>query len=803
MRTWLVFFAIGVSGVQYSAQLPGLPWALTALLAGGVATLMLYWALPEEAHWKGFFGYSLAALLLGFGYATLCAHVRLADHLPDEWEGRDVEVIGTIASLPQVGPRGVRFEFATETVLTPKARIPERIQLNWYGSFAYEEVLTEVPAVHAGERWRLTVRLKKPHGSANPHGFDYEAWLLERGVRATGYVRVKSGKSTVTNQRLNEFVRTPSNFVQAARESLRTRMAIALEGKAEAGVLVALVIGDQRAIDEADWRMFSRTGVAHLMSISGLHITMLAALAGWLTSILWRRVPRLALAVPTPRVVALVGLFTAFSYCLLAGFGVPAQRTLVMLGVVAAGYLFNWHAGPARLLLLALGAVLVLDPWAALAAGFWLSFGAVAVLLYAGVGRAPTSWWRNALRAQVAVTIGLIPATLVLFGQFSLVGPLANAIAIPLVSLLVTPLSLLGALLPPLLVLPHLLMQGLMRYLHWLDDLPLATWQHAAPEGWSGIAAVLASVVGLVWLMLPISTGWRGFVVSGRWVGVVWLLPLALLQPTRPAPGEVWVTTLDVGQGLAMVVETATKTLVYDTGPSYSEEADGGNRVVLPYLRARGVRELAGLVVTHQDNDHAGGAFSMLEELVPATLWSSLSADNLILQHGNLPKKSVQQCSSGIAWEWDGVQFAFLHPQVADVLRTDIKTNNRSCVLRVSAGGRRVLLTADIEAIAEKELLARAAAALRADVLLAPHHGSKTSSTTEFLAATGARDAVFPVGYRNRFAHPAPEVMARYEAAGMRVHRTDLDGAVVIKLGQSGVAISHQRELRKRYWQHR
>ena len=281
------------------------------------------------------------------------------------------------------------------------------------------------------------------------------------------------------------------------------------------------------------------------------------------------------------------------------------------------------------------------------------------------------------------------------------------------------------------------------------------------------------------------------------------LLPLVLLQPTRPAPGEVWVTTLDVGQGLAMVVETATKTLVYDTGPSYSEEADGGNRVVLPYLRARGVRELAGLVVTHQDNDHAGGAFSMLEELVPATLWSSLSADNLILQHGNLPKKSVQQCSSGIAWEWDGVQFAFLHPQVADVLRTDIKTNNRSCVLRVSAGGRRVLLTADIEAIAEKELLARAAAALRADVLLAPHHGSKTSSTTEFLAATGARDAVFPVGYRNRFAHPAPEVMARYEAAGMRVHRTDLDGAVVIKLAQSGVAISHQRELRKRYWQHR
>lgn len=803
MRTWLLFFAIGVSAVQFLAELLALPWAVAALVAGLGASLILYWVTPEEPLWKRFFGHGIAALLVGFGYAALCAHTRLADHLPDEWEGRDVEIIGTVNSLPQVGPRSVRFEFETETVLTLQARVPERIQLSWYGSFAYEDVLTEVPEVHAGERWRLTVRLKKPHGSANPHGFDYEAWLLERGVRATGYVRAKAGKGAATNQRLHEFVRTPGNLVQRTRENLRARMAAALDGHAHAGILIALVVGDQRAIEQTDWRMFSRTGVAHLMSISGLHITMLAALAGWLAAWVWRRVPRLALAIPTPRVVALVGLCTAFAYCLLAGFGVPAQRTLVMLGVVAAGYLFNWHAGPARLLLLALGAVLVLDPWAPLAAGFWLSFGAVAVLLYSGVGRAPTAWWRNALRAQVAVTVGLIPVTLVLFGQFSIVGPLANALAIPVVSLLITPLSLLGALLPPLLLLSHGLMQGLMRYLHWLDDLPLAVWQHAAPEGWSGHAAVLASVVGLVWLMLPTSSGWRGFFLSGRWVGLVWLLPLALLQPARPAVGEVWLTTLDVGQGLAMVVETATKTLVYDTGPSYSEEADGGNRVVLPYLRARGVRALEAMVVTHQDNDHAGGAFSILEEYVPTTLWSTLDADNLVLQHGNLPKKSAQPCSSGIAWEWDGVRFAFLHPLAEDVLRSDIKTNNRSCVLRVDAAGRSALLTADIEAIAEKELLARDPAALRADVLLAPHHGSKTSSTTEFLAATGARDAVFPVGYRNRFAHPAPEVLARYLAAGMRVHRTDLDGAVIVKLSASGVAISRQRELRKRYWQHR
>ena len=409
MRPALIAFALGCAWLQWQATLPGL-W-LAGLL--GLAALALA-ALPLDTNFLRATALTLAAFFLGIAWSAALAHWRLADELPAEWEGRDVELIGVISSLPQPFERGVRFEFSTETILTPKALVPHRLQLAWYGGFGAGEMATVAP-VHAGERWRLTVRLKKPHGNANPHGFDYEAYLLERGVRATGYVRpaARKGSTEISNVLLAPFVWTPGTVVDRTRERIRDRLMTALDGAPYAGVIVALTVGDQRAIDSDDWQLFTRTGVGHLMSISGLHVTMIASLAAWLAMLMWRRSETLTLWLPAAKAAAAAGFAAALIYCLLAGFGVPAQRTLYMLGVAAWALWRGWFGSGSRVLAIALGIVCVLDPWAPLSAGFWLSFGAVALLLLVGNTRdAQAHWFGTAVRAQLAITLGLTPLTL-------------------------------------------------------------------------------------------------------------------------------------------------------------------------------------------------------------------------------------------------------------------------------------------------------------------------------------------------------------------------------------------------------
>ncbi|MCK9381797.1 MAG: DNA internalization-related competence protein ComEC/Rec2 [Sulfuritalea sp.] len=521
------------------------------------------------------------------------------------------------------------------------------------------------------------------------------------------------------------------------------------------------------------------------MSISGLHITMFAGLAYALINWLWRRSAKLPLRLPAQHAAAAGGFLAAFLYCLLAGFAVPAQRTLYMLGVVAAARLWGREVAASRVLLLALLLVLLLDSWAVLAAGFWLSFGAVALLFHIGSGRlGPAHWLIEWGRAQWAVTLGMLPALLALFQQFSLVSPLANAVAIPVVSLVITPLVLAGALpfLDPLLLLAHLLTTWLMAFIDWLAGLPLAMWQQAAPPPW----AVLLALAGGVWLLLP-----RGF--PARWLGLLAFLPLLTVVPPRPAPGEAEVTVLDVGQGLAIHVQTATHDLLFDAGPAFSADADSGNRIIAPYLRAMGVRRLDLLVISHADKDHEGGAASVLAALPVTILKSSLPFEH-VLSAQPVPQ---EPCHDGDGWNWDGVRFAMLHPGAEPLSR---KTNDVSCVLRVTAGGRSLLLTSDIEAVSETALLERHSAGLRSAAMTVPHHGSRTSSTPEFIAAVAARDVIFPVGYRNHYGHPKQDVVARYVQSGARMHRTDFDGAVAVGLGSGGIVFRHEREERRRYW---
>ncbi|HTS51673.1 MAG TPA: DNA internalization-related competence protein ComEC/Rec2, partial [Burkholderiales bacterium] len=431
------------------------------------------------------------------------------------------------------------------------------------------------------------------------------------------------------------------------------------------------------------------------------------------------------------------------------------------------------------------------DPMCVLAPGFWLSFGAVALIMYVTLGRiAQPSWLVNWARVQWAVTIGLTPFLLALFQQVSVVAPLANALAIPVVSLGVVPLTLIGAVLPVdgLLRLAAWLMGLCATCLQWMSALPAAVWQQHAPPWWAVPLALLAAA----WVLAP-----RG--LPGRWIGLLGFVPLLVVRSPAPAPGEIWMDVLDVGQGLSAVIRTHRHALLYDAGPVFSSDTDAGGRVVVPFLRAQGVERLDGFVITHDDSDHFGGAASVLAAVPVGWVATSLP--------GAAPAVALAQrrlrCFSGQTWEWDQVRFTMLHPAWDSYNLPGLKDNARSCVLRIESVFGSVLLPADIEQGSEMELLRTQREILRSDVLLAPHHGSGTSSSIPFLAQVAPALVVIPVGYRNRFGHPKPEVVERYRALGARVLRSDRDGAVMLRLTAQGLSAEGYRAQYRRYWQDR
>lgn len=750
-------FAGGVLLLQQLAALPA-AWWLAAL---PVCAALVAWRRALLVP---------AAFAAGFLWAAGFAHLRLAERLAPALEGVDLEVAGVVRGLPAAGERSLRFEFEPESART---RLPPKILLSWYRGLEGEAP----PVLRAGERWLLTVRLKRPHGTLNPHGFDYEAWLIERGIGATGYVRSAAGA-----RRAGERIGIADRIAHA-RASVRERFTAVLGETPAAGILAALAVGEQRAIAAEEWRLFRRTGVTHLMSISGLHVTLVSGLCAWLASALWRRVPRLALALPARKAGAATAIAAAFAYTLLAGFAVPAQRTFFMVSVVALALWSGRIASPARTLAVALAVVCALDPWAVLQPGFWLSFGAVALIFHVGAGWTQAEpRWRQWLRVQWAITVGLAPAALFLFALVSVSGPLANALAIPLVSAVITPLALAAAAIPvdTLLSAAHWLVLGLLAYLEWCASLPAALWQQHVPPLW----ATLLALAGVAWLLLPRGFPWRA-------CGVALMLPAVALPAPAPAAGEAWVTTFDVGQGLAVLVRTARRALLYDAGPAYGD-TDSGERIVSPALRALGVGRLDALVLTHDDGDHTGGARSMLEEFEVDLVLHSLRERHPLLALAPVARR----CQRGASWTWDGVRFELLHPAAGRVAR---RRNDESCVLKVSAAsGASMLLTGDIERAAELEVARDDA--VRATALLVPHHGSRSSSSAPFLAAARPRIAVASAGRRNRFGHPAAEVLERYAAAGAYVWRTDRDGAVTVRLGADGAAAQAERARRARYW---
>ncbi|MEW5966188.1 MAG: DNA internalization-related competence protein ComEC/Rec2 [Pseudomonadota bacterium] len=774
MRIVLIAFCLGVWWLQQQAALPPMRWLWGLPLLASV----LWWPKSPQPLIDFTRRAAIAALCiaLGFAWAAWRADARLAERLPGHWQGVDIELVGVISDLTHSHDRGERFVLDVERVLTPNAPDLKRVQLTRYwprGATAFDA------RMRAGERWQLTVRLRLPYGTRNPHGFDLEAWMLERRINASGYVR-----ESPPPQRRVALAHTPAAWIAAARAAVRDRILATLGDAPYAGVIAALVVGDQRSIPHEQWRAFTRTGVNHLLSISGLHVTMIAALAGWGVAGVWRRLPRRAERLPARQAGLAAAVLAAIAYAMLAGFQVPAQRTLFMLIVVAFAFWGRREPRPFSALIVALAVVLAIDPWAVLSAGFWLSFGAMAAILWVTVGRvALPNKLRGWITVQAAVTLALAPALLLLFQQVSLISPLANAVAIPLVSWLITPLALLGVLVPPVWHVAAWLMDGLGAGLAWAAALPLAVATLPAPPGW----AIALALVGTVWLLLP-----RGF--PARSLGAVLWLPLLLPQHELIAPGAFRADVIDVGQGTAVLIRTARHALLYDTGASYAE-SDAGERIVVPFLRASGVGQLSGLVVTHDDDDHSGGLRSVLRDVPTSWLLHGMPADSPLLAGA----PDARRCVRGQRWSWDGVSFEVLNPRPSAQAQKNRRNNDHSCVLRVRSGRHSLLLTGDGERQTELELV-ESGLLEPVRVLLAGHHGSRTSSIAEFVDATRPELVVFTLGYRNRYGHPHPDVVARFRKLNARLLRSDRDGLIRLDFGEAGVEAAQYRSMNRRYW---
>jgi len=763
-------FLAGILLVQQLAALPPLAgaWLLPAFA-------LVAWRWPR-------IGRPLLFLFAGILWVTVRAGSLLADHLPAALEGTDLRVEGRIADLPVAGERGVRFAFDIERAWRndQPVSVPRTVQLSIYGA---------TPTLHVGDAWEFTVRLKRPHGFQNPGGFDYEAHLFQLRVRATGYVRehepsrriaplpASLNEGVLAGYRLNRF-----------RQALSERIQTLLPGNRFAPMITAFANGDDDAIPDDQWQVLNRTGTNHLIAISGMNIGLVAGIAFLLVRWLWSLPGVTVLWVPAPLIAAGAALLAALGYAALAGFAIPTQRALVMLAVVLGGVFLRRRTSPSVLLAVALLAVLLVDPLAVMSPGFWLSFAAVAVILYVLSGGTLAKGRTERLaawgRLQWAIAVGLLPLLLFLFQQVSLSGPIANLVAIPVVEMAVIPATLLGVagsfFLPDSLAAWPFLFAAQALALLWpllelLTRVEGTQWAQHSPPLWT----LAAAVVGILLLLAP-----RG--VPARWLGVVWLLPMFLVRPAMPAPGELRLTLLDVGQGLSVVVQTAGHTLVYDTGARLSARFDAGRAVIVPFLRHTGVTRVDTLIVSHGDNDHIGGSAS-LRAAMPVTRVLSSVPERLA---------DAAACQNWQGWEWDGVRFEILHPHQD----SSFAGNNLSCVLRIVSPYGRALLPGDIAALAERAILQAREGQLAAEVLVVPHHGSKSSSTTAFLDKVRPRVALLPVGYRNRYHHPHPAVVARYVERGIALQDSATAGAIRLRLDAAGLQIDRYRDTQRRYW---
>jgi len=754
---------VGALAVQTLHALPP-RWIDAVLAAAALVAIFLF----RHARWIGFF-------LLAAAWTMWRADVSLSQHLPHALEGADVIVSGQVHGLPRAQDDATRFEFDVDSATHEGKPIAlsGRLRLAWYDTES-----SPAPAIAPCSDWQLRVRLKRPRGGVNPGGFDFERYALEAGIVATGYVREDAANAQ-------------SGAALLCVDRLRQRIGAAIDATLgdthAAHLLRALAFGDQHAMDEREWAVARATGIPHLIAISGLHIALFASFGIALVRLLWKLSPRLTLRWPAPLIEAVASLVFAVAYALIAGFGLPTRRALVMIAALLVANLARRARAPVHGLALAVIALLAWNPACVLSAGFWLSFIGVAWLMFClgGVGER-RRWWRELVTAQGVASLGLLPLGIWFFGQSSLVGPVANLVAVPWICFFVLPLTVIASLLvlvfpafgTPLLQIAGGAMQSLWWLLEKMAAWPGALWYFPEPSMWTLALAML----GALWLLMP-----RG--VPARMLGLFLFLPLLWPAAAPLADGEFMAYMLDVGQGQAFVVRTRDHAVIYDAGAKFPSGFDFGEATVVPALHALGIERVDRLIVSHGDNDHSGGAAAV------AAAWPGIAVESGEPTRLTIP---ASQCLAGESWNWNGVEFRIVHPR-EPLSSID---NDRCCVLAVSSGGSELVLPGDITKAVESEVATALDPIAAHLVLQIPHHGSKTSSSVDFIADLHPQLGLISAGYMNRFHHPNGSVVARYTTAGVDLLNSAQSGFVAIRFAPDATpqVVEQGRIDRHPYW---
>lgn len=754
-------FICGAYSLYLCADLP----SIGLLVAIGAAALLALLGRATRV---------LAAFLIGFVFMGIAATIAIGKRLPPDPDRGTLAADFAVIDFPQQQNASVRL------LVEPldNTTLPRRIRLSWHEP----SILPRI-----GETWHLRVRLRPPRGFANSGLFDYEGWLFQHGIGATGYV-VPSSK----NRELLEHAEQP---IPKLRGRLAERLLRTLPADEASAVLLALTVGSRHLLGPEQWQQFARTGTSHLMAISGLHIGLAAGGAFVLSQILllpWAR------RINVRDWAGSVALCAALGYVLISGLAIPARRAAVMLVLVWGALICRLEARAERILLLTALLTCLMDPLSIFSGSYMLSFAAVLTLVWTakrslapvaenmGIAVRMMRGGKRLVVLQVLLLLGLLPVAAALFGQVSAAAPAVNTLMLPIFSFLVVPAALLGLVLggalsavgDMLLWIAYYATRAALVVVAEAATWPLAALKTAALR-WHLIPIALLSVT---WVMLP-----PGFL--GRAIAWPAALFLVFYKPATPMPSCFNVHVLDVGQGFAALVQTSNSTLLYDAGPRFMSGADTGTLVVVPYLESLGIRELDTLVISHGDLDHSGGSAAVVERFPNSTL--------AVGELRNAPAKQAELCVAGQRWTWDGVEFRFLQPAA----QNRGEGNDSSCVMRVSAGANSVLFTGDIERPVERQLL-REGLLEGATVAMVPHHGSRTSSGADFVASLRPQLAVVSSGYLNRWGFPKADVVGRWQAVGAEVLNTADSGAITFSLCADGEVtdIGRARLDQRKFW---
>jgi competence protein ComEC len=746
-----IAFATGCILILLMPTLPVINWFWLALL-----NIFLFLFTPTR--------YLAIALTAALWTIWQCQNI-LGNQLQPEHYNKIITVIGTIGSVPEAQSRTLRFDFIPKD--NEQLSLPSKIRLSWYRPYPKE--------LSAGQQWQLNVKLKPPFGMMNPGGFDYEGWLFQQGIGATGYIKKSDHNIKTANP--------PPWHLNAFRQTLADKIKQQLPNSKNIGLIQGLLVGIKHHITHEQWQILRQSGTSHLLAISGLHIGLAATIGFYLFSLLWSIRASHLIWLPAKQVGAIGAISLALIYAALAGFSIPTQRALIMVFVFMIALITRKTVPNSQLLAIAALIILVIDPIAVISPGFWLSFFAVTIIIFISQHRFPIPKWQW-IRVHFFIAFGLTPLLLFFFSQTSLIAPIANIVAVPFVSLVIVPLLLLTSALSLLwpaashigFALIDKLFQVLTQGLSALAILPYSNWDITLPSPFALFSLTFAT--GL--LLLP-----KG--LPGKNVAFLGFLPLIFPSNNPIKHDEFSLTLLDVGQGLSSVIQTQHHTLVFDTGAKFSERFNAGEAVLIPFLKKNGINHIDKLIISHSDNDHLGGARSLLSEIAATTILTS--------QINVLP--NAEPCLAGHSWQWDNIHFELLNP-LPNQIGSD---NNLSCVLKVSNQEHSLLLTGDIEKLSEQKLIQRYPKKLASTVLIAPHHGSKTSSTQAFINAVKPKIVLFPAGFLNRYHFPNQAVLKRYIDKGSEIYSTAESGAISVQfIPRQKPKINTWRRQGKRIW---